>query len=256
MPLQWLLTKAAPRARRVIPQRFHRALCAAVGVRVVAGAFAGADGPRLIVANHLSWLDISALGSCTPVTFLAKREVADWPVVGRLAQLQGCVFVERAKKRAIPQVNQRIAASLQAGNTLVLFPEATTGDGNRLLRFSSAHVQAAVNAAVEAAASAAANAASAQRVWLLPVAIVYTRRSGLPYDRLTRPTIAWYGDMALLPHLWDIMRDGPVDCELRAGEPLLVTPSTNRKTLTRQAEHDIRLALARGRRTPAPPENL
>ena len=256
MPLQWLLTKAAPRARHVIPQWFHRALCAAIGVRVAASGFAGAAEPRLIVANHLSWLDISALGSCAPVTFLAKREVADWPVVGRLARLQQCVFVERAQKRAIPQVNQRIAESLQAGNTLVLFPEATTGDGNRLLRFSSAHVQAAVNAAKGAAATAAAEAASAQRVWLLPVAIIYTRRGGLPYDRITRPAIAWYGDMALLPHLWDILRDGPIDCELRAGEPLLVTPSTNRKTLTRQAEHAIRLALARGRRPPAPPENL
>ena len=234
-PLQWLLAQLFPRARHTLPMLFHRAVCAATGLRVrVSGAPAPAR-PQFVIANHVSWLDIPALGGHAPLCFLAKTEVGEWPVVGLFARLQGCVFVDRGRRRAIPQVNRQMTQSLLAGRALVLFPEATTGDGNRLLKFYSPHFQAAIDAC--------APAAGAKTIWMQPLAIRYTRRQGLPYNRLTRPDIAWYGDMALLPHLWDILRGGPVDCELRYGAPVAVTAESRRKPLAAAAAADIHACL-------------
>ena len=236
VPVQWLLARFWPGARRHLPMLFHRAVCAAIGLRVRVTGTACVLRPQLVIANHVSWLDISAFGSCAPLSFLAKAEVGGWPVIGIFARLQGCVFVDRNRRRAIARVNAEITANLRAGNVLVLFAEGTTGDGNRLLRFCPPHFEAAI------AASSAAQAA-----WLQPVAITYTRRGGLPFDRRTRPGIAWYGDMALLPHLWAILRSGPVDCELRYGPPLPVMPDSRRKALALSAQREIRACLAADR---------
>lgn len=234
-PLQWLLGKLFPRARHILPMLFHRAVCAAAGLRVrVTGAPVPARAP-LVVANHVSWLDIPALGGHAPLCFLAKKEVGEWPVVGLFARLQGCIFVDRGRSRAIPGVNRQLAQSLLAGSAPVLFPEATTGDGNRLLKFYSPHFQAAIDGG--------AAARGGQTVWLQPLAIRYTRRNGLPFDRLTRPFVAWYGDMALPPHLWDILRGGPVECELRYGAAIAVTADSSRKALAAAAAAEIHACL-------------
>jgi lyso-ornithine lipid O-acyltransferase len=235
-PLQWVIVKFAPSARASIPMLFHRAICGAMGVRVrVIGAPSPAR-PQLVVANHVSWLDISALASRHPLWFFAKTEVGQWPVVGQLARLQGCLFVNRSRWRAIPAVNRQLADSLRQGFALVLFPEATTGDGNRLRKFHTSHFQAAIAASgVDAPAC------------LQPVSITYTCRNGLPYDRLTRPSIAWYGDMELLPHLWEILQSGPIDCELRYGPPIPVAPDGQRKALASLACAKIQAGIAAAR---------
>ena len=239
MPLQWLVLRLLPVRRHEIPMLFHRALCAAVGLRVRVSGVLPRNLPVLVIANHVSWLDIPALGSQAPTGFLAKREVGQWPLIGNFARLQGCVFVDRTRKRSIPQVNRQIASSLLQANALVIFPEATTGDGNRLMQFYSPHFQAAIGAASDAAARA---------ILLQTVTIVYTHRNGLPYDCRTRPGIAWYGDMALLPHLWDILRGGPMDCRLTYGAARRVNASDNRKQLAAAARQSVREMLADQRR--------
>ena len=236
MPLQWLACRLGASWRHGVPRLFHESVCAVLGLRVTVVGPAARNRPRLIVANHLSWLDIAVLGSRMPLTFLAKKEVGEWPVIGAFARLQNCLFVDRRRKRALPEVNRRIAESLCAGNAVVLFPEATTGDGNRLLKFHPPHFAAAI------AASAAGGAC-----WLQPVAIHYRRRNGLPCDRLSRPSIAWYGDMTLLPHLWSILRDGPIDCRLIGGELVPVAPGANRKQLAGACRDALRGLLAEDR---------
>ena len=236
VPLQWLLARFWPGARHRLPMLFHRAICAAAGLRVRVTGNVCAQRPLLVIANHVSWLDIPAFGGVAPLSFLAKTEVGDWPVIGIFARLQGCVFVDRNRRRGIAQVNAAITASLRAGNVLVLFAEGTTGDGNRLLRFCPPHFEAAIGAS-----------SAAQAAWLQPVAITYTHRNGLLFERRTRPGIAWYGAMALLPHLWAILRGGPVDCELRYGTPLPVRPDSRRKALALLAQREIRACLAGGR---------
>ena len=114
--------------------RFQRLLCAGLGVRVRRH---GELAPRagLIVANHVSWLDIPVLGSLAPMSFLAKKEVGDHPLGRRLVALQGAVYVDRGRRFKIPAVNADMARTLQNGSPVVLFAEATTGDGNRLSAF-------------------------------------------------------------------------------------------------------------------------
>ena len=101
-------------------------------------------GASLVVANHVSWIDILAFGSLSSTCFLAKSEVDRWPVISRFARLKGTVFVDRRRRRSIPPANATMAARLAAGRTVVIFPEGTTGDGTRLGRFHASHLEAAV----------------------------------------------------------------------------------------------------------------
>ena len=91
----------------------------------------------LFAANHVSYLDITVLGSLLDASFIAKTEVAGWPLFGWLARLQRSVFIDR-RARSTAHQRDSIAARLAAGEALILFPEGTSGDGNRLLPFKSA----------------------------------------------------------------------------------------------------------------------
>ena len=216
---------------------FHKILCAALGLRVrVSGRLASPGA--LIAANHVSWLDIPALGALQPVAFLAKSELGRrWP--GRtLARLQGVVFVERRRRRCIPMVNREIARILARGAPLALFAEATTGDGNRLLRFRSSHFEAL---------RGALDAGQAEAV-VQPAHIAYVSRNGLPIGRVGQPVVAWYGDMTFAPHLWRLVRDGPFDCEITFGEPIRFFRMSNRKEIAALAQAGVR-KLATGRRS-------
>jgi 1-acyl-sn-glycerol-3-phosphate acyltransferase len=207
---------------------FQRLVCAALGVEVrVHGR--PAPGKRLIVANHVSWLDIPVLGSIEPMTFLAKKEVGAPALGGRLARLQGIIFVDRGRRRCIPSVNAEMARAMVEGEPVTLFAEATTGDGNRILRFRSSHFEAVKEAA------AAAGAAVIQ-----PVFLDYSRLVGLSVGRRDRPLFAWYGDMTFMPHFRRFVAVGPTRCDVHYGPPIAVSAEMGRKTLARRTEAEVR----------------
>ncbi|HET9904263.1 MAG TPA: lysophospholipid acyltransferase family protein [Xanthobacteraceae bacterium] len=236
IPLQWLSLKFGWPTQRSIPVAYHRILCRLIGVRIrTVGAPAQADR-LLIAANHVSWLDISVLIALAPVVFVAKSEVAKWPLFGLLAKLNRSVFVERERRRKTADVNRAIAARMAAGDPVVLFAEGTSSDGNRVLAFRSSLV-GAVHAAL-----AQDGAAS---LCVQPLAIAYTRLAGLPLGRPHRPRIAWYGAMDLLPHLAGVIRRGAIDVVVAWGEPVRVDSATDRKILTRRLEQDVRDMVAR-----------
>ena len=135
------------RVGRGVPVAFHRLLCAALGVRVKVHGRPVRAARRLIVANHVSWLDIPVLASIEPMTFLAKKEVGAPALGGRVARLQGVILVDRGRPRGIPGVNAEMVAAMAQGEPVVLFAEATTSDGNRILRFRSSHFEAVRQAA-------------------------------------------------------------------------------------------------------------
>ena len=226
------------RAGRRTPAYFHRLLCAALGVRVrVHGRPEGA-ARRLIVANHVSWLDIPVLGSIEPMMFLAKKEIGASALGGRLARLQGVIFIDRRRRRGIPEVNAQIVEAMNSGNPVVLFAEATTGDGNRLLRFRSSHFEAARRAALSARGGDAVVQA---------VVLDYSRIAGMPLGRRERPLVAWYGDMTFFPHFWRLLTAGGVRCDVYFGAPIRVSPESGRKAIAQATEMRVRELASRAR---------
>lgn len=125
-----------------------------LGIRLIVKGAPARQGPVLLVANHISWLDISALHAARYCRFVSKSDVKDWPVIGRLADGVGTLFIERRSRRDARRIVHDMAASLAAGDVLAVFPEGTTGDGVRLLPFHGNLLQAAItaNAAVQAVA--------------------------------------------------------------------------------------------------------
>ncbi|MGU3495248.1 lysophospholipid acyltransferase family protein [Xanthobacteraceae bacterium A53D] len=230
LPLQWLSLSLGLPSRRWIPTLYHRILLRLIGVRVRIIGAPATERPLLILANHVSWLDICVVGSLTPLFFVAKSEVAGWPLIGLLAKFQRTVFVDRNRRSATGSVNQEIATRLGEGDPVVLFAEGTSSDGNRVLPFRTALVGAVREAF-----------ATAGSMTVQPLAVTYVRVQGLPMGRRHRPLAAWYGDMDLAPHLLAVLRHGAIDVEVRYGQPMALDGDHDRKSVTRAAEAEVRL---------------
>ena len=220
------------RVMRRLPIVYHRLVCRVLGFRVRVQGELSTARPTLFVSNHASYIDIEVLGSLITGSFVAKSEVKTWPVFGVLAQLQRTVFVDR-RVRSSAEQRDSLAARLEAGDDLILFPEGTSNDGNRLKPFKSALFSAAE---VRVAGHALA---------VQPVTIAYVRLNGTPIGRHMRPYFAWYGDMALAGHLWQLAGLGRTDVLVEFHEPVTVEALGSRKRLAEHCERVIAAALAR-----------
>jgi len=207
------------RARNSFPVWYHRRCCRLLGFRVVRRGKPVPDGPVLFVSNHCSYLDITVLGSLVPASFVAKTEVGQWPLFGALAKLQRSVFVDRQSFRAVKQRDE-MSARLEAGDSLILFPEGTSSDGNRVLPFKSSLL------------SVAELEPGGQPLTVQPVSIAYTMLDGLPMGRYLRPFFAWYGDMDLVSHLWQWAGLGRLTVVVRFHEPVTLARFSSRKALS------------------------
>ena len=224
LPLQRILVRLNSPARRRLPALFHRALLKLFRVRCkVSGPLPG--GQLLLAGNHISWLDIIILSAARPASFVARADMADWPLFGLCARLQESVFIDRARRADAARAVDELAARFRAGDTIVLFPEGTTGNGFHLKPFRAPLLEAA---------------AARPEVPLQPFAIRYTRRGGLPLGRSDMPAIAWYGDMEIWPHLKGLLAGPPVDAEIRFGEPLTREAGESRKHLAARLEEAVR----------------
>jgi 1-acyl-sn-glycerol-3-phosphate acyltransferase len=232
LPFQAIAVAFKLPLRRRIPSFYHRMICAVLGVRIDERGQRMPEHPLLIVANHSSWLDIPIITAVAPVVFVAKSEIAGWPVFGMLARLQRSVFVDRARRQKIGDVNAEIAQRLAEGDPVVLFGEGTASDGNRVLAFRSA--------LIGAARDALADAEHTGRVWIQPLSIAYTRLQGLPLARRDRPRVSWYGRRPLPPHLMGVASRGAIDVTVTWGEPVAFDEQSNRKDVTRALEAEVR----------------
>jgi lyso-ornithine lipid O-acyltransferase len=229
-------------ARRT-PVLFNRLICTGLRVRVRRHASFSAATKQLIVANHISWLDIPVLGSLQPMCFLAKKEIGDHPVSREIVALQGVVYVDRSRRACIPSVNALMAEVMGAGSPVVLFAVGTTSDGNRIMRFRSSHF--------EAVRLVASNPDGDTAV-IQPVYLAYSRLGGLPMGRSERPYVAWYGDMKFLPHFFQFVRRGSLTCDVYLGTPIRVSPGLDRKSAARLAEASVRGLAREAWEMPAP----
>jgi 1-acyl-sn-glycerol-3-phosphate acyltransferase len=206
------------RWRARVQQGWARGMCRIVGVRVAV------EGPRprgscLLVSNHLSYVDVLVLASLFPCAFVAKAQIARWPVVGFLARAMGTLFVEREQKRSLGPLNARLSARLARGEALVLFPEGTSTAGEGVLPFRPALLEPAASLG-------------------LAVRHAALRYTTAPGDRPAREAVCWWGDTSFLAHLGALLGLARIEARVRFGaEPVA---AADRKELAVRLERAVR----------------
>jgi len=197
--------------------RWCRTMCRILRVRIHVDGEPLANGPLLVVANHVSWLDIPVIACHWGVVFLSKYEVQRWPLIGPAATGLGSLYIERGRKGAAADATAAIRDRLRAGQRVLFFPEGTTGDGSQLLPFRPRLYQAALEASVP----------------VQTLAISYHHRNGEPSSEA-----AYIGDDTLLAHFLRVSALPGLDVRVRVGPPLAVE-GLNRSELARHTRRHI-----------------
>lgn len=192
-----------------------------VEARVVGLPDGGLPGNLLIVANHVSWLDIFVLNTLQPSRFIAKSELRRWPIVGRLITDVGTLFIERDRRRHTHSLKRDAADALAHGDVIAIFPEGTTSDGSMVLPFHSALLQPIIDAGGH----------------VQPVAIRYRTMTGEHND-----APAYIGETSLMESFWRVTGERTQVVELHV-VPALPARARHRRELTRAAEAAIRMVL-------------
>lgn len=224
-----------------IPRRFHRRVTRMFGIQIETKGQMSEVHPTLFVSNHISYLDIFVFGAVIEGSFVAKSDIASWPVAGWLAKMQRTIFVEREQRTKIGAQRTRVQDRFESGGNVILFPEGTSYDGARVLNFKSALF------------SVAQNQVNGQAVTVQPVSIAYTEMDGLPLTRAQRPLVAWYGDMALLPHICSFLKARRTKVEIQFHDPVSMDDFANRRAMASACQQVISAgvtAMITGRTTP------
>ncbi|MBS0320818.1 MAG: 1-acyl-sn-glycerol-3-phosphate acyltransferase [Proteobacteria bacterium] len=230
----FVFPRAGRARRRALTRAWSRRLVALMGLEMrVDGMLAHAgqeDGNVVYVANHVSWLDIFVINALAPAQFIAKAELAHWPLVGRLIRDTETIFVERARRADTRRVNAVASAALAGGARLALFPEGTTSEGIDVLRFHASLLQPPIDSAG----------------LVQPVALRYVDGSGR-----TSPAVEYVGATTFVQSFWRICGTHGIVVEVTAFPPAPAAGATRRELATR-AETLIRSAVAQAAGTTAP----
>lgn len=232
LPVQIIAVGLDLRLSERLPLVYHRGLCWLFRLDAIRIGRINRTRPTLFVANHCSYFDIPVFASLLPASFVAKIEVRSWPLLGLLARLQSTIFVAR-RVTATRASRDVIAARLRAGGNLILFPEGTTSDGNRVLPFFSGLM------------ALAGSPLSGTDLVVQPVTISYVRENGIPIGYARRSRFSWYGDMALARHFWQAMHGGRLRVEVRFHPPIAARAFADRKALTRYCFRQVASGLER-----------
>ncbi|KOX22719.1 MULTISPECIES: lysophospholipid acyltransferase family protein [unclassified Streptomyces] len=214
-----------PAARLALVRLWTRTAVRAFGVRVRYEGTPAATGPLLVVANHVSWLDVPLLAAVLPARAVAKAEVRHWPVLGLLTALGGTLFIDRDRLRALPGTVRAMAGILAGGGRVAVFPEGSTWCGRERGRFRPAAFQAALDAGCA----------------VQPVRIDYR-----PAD-----AAAYVGDDPLGASLWRVVTTRRLTAEVRLADPLPSGRYPDRRALAAAAQRAVALRGA-ARRDPDP----
>lgn len=223
-----LFPLGGPRFHRAAIRRWSRMLVGACGVTVVfrgspqAALLADLPAGSFVVSNHVSWMDIFVINSQCPAAFVAKAEIAAWPLVGTLVARTGNLFIERGKRHAVHRLIEHIGESLNAGGRVAVFPEGTTSDGLRLLPFHANLVQAAVRAQAP----------------VVPVGLRYFDRAGQPSQ-----AIQFVGDTTFVDSMMAVLSAPGVRCELHV-QTAIADPALSRHDIVEQARAALAQSLA------------
>lgn len=179
-----------------LPYIWHKGVCTIFGLHFRIEGFPSLNERTLFVSNHLSYLDIFILGAILKASFVAKREVAGWPVIGFLAKLQQTAFIDRSR-HAAGREKDSLNGMINSGKSLILFPEATSTNGHDVVPFRSSFFSLAYE-----------NEENTVHLSIQPVTFRLDGVNG--FEQLSkqsdRDLYAWYGDMTLTPHLWNFLK--------------------------------------------------
>jgi 1-acyl-sn-glycerol-3-phosphate acyltransferase len=181
------------------------------------------DRAAVLVANHVSWLDIPLVHAVWQVHFIAKSEVRDWPLIGWLSAKTGTLFIQRGKHRHAARINEAIHAAFLAGDAIGVFPEGTTSEGTGLQPFHASLLQPAVD----------------ERALVFPVAVRYLDQEGR-----VNVNASYVGDTSLLESLSLILRERKIVAEL-VFLPAIDAEGKSRRDLARETHAAIAAALSR-----------
>jgi 1-acyl-sn-glycerol-3-phosphate acyltransferase len=221
------------RARRPIARAWFTALQTLGGIEVRVVGTPRRDRPTLYVANHVSYLDIIVLGRLLDGLFVAKSEIAAWPGIGWLARLGGTLFVRRSLEHAREQCDM-LTGVIEGGSNVILFPEGTSGLGDKLLPLKSTLFEVPYRVAPE------------RNLVVQPVTIAYLEAGGAKCrNRRERSLVAWYGRMTLLPHLWRFLSVRGTVVELHFAEPLEARDFAWRRDLANACRDRLAAGLSR-----------
>lgn len=220
-PIQLTAVRLNLHALLTVPICFHKVVLWMFGIQVQTTGTLSPERPTLFVANHISYLDIFVCGSVIEGSFVAKAEIAEWPIVGMFARMQRTIFVNRDRRAQAGEQRDRMQKRFEAGDNLILFPEGTSHDGARVLEFKST-LFAAAQIKVDD-----------KPITVQPISIAYTEMDGLPLTRAHRPLVAWYGDMSLLPHIWAFLKAQRTLVQITYHPPVTMEGYANRRELAK-----------------------
>jgi 1-acyl-sn-glycerol-3-phosphate acyltransferase len=248
IPLQMLLIKIGSPWRRSLPHFYHRSVAWLLRIKVRRIGVAAAPAPVLFVSNHISWLDIVVLSAALPASFIAKKEVNDWPFFGLLARLQRTVFVERNNRHRTAEHRDEMRERLEQGDNLILFPEGTSSDGLRIHNFKSAFF------------AVAEQPIRGRLPFVQPISLGYAKLNHMPVGRRWMRIFAWVGDEDLVPHLWRFLKSGPSEAVVELHQPVTMADFASRKGMAAWCHQrvleglsDINAGREPGPRTPPKP---
>jgi 1-acyl-sn-glycerol-3-phosphate acyltransferase len=159
----------------------------------------------LLAGNHLSYMDVLCISSVVTSCFVTSVEIKNTPGLGHLCKMAGCLFVERRSRAGLTKEIGELQEGLERGLTVTIFPEATSTNGEQLLRFKRPLFLSAVQA----------------KKPVVPMCLNYRKIGTQPLSLKNRDAIFWYGDMDFLPHLWELSGKGSFEADLHFLTPLL-----------------------------------
>lgn len=218
-----LIVRSEYSRRRILTllvSRFAALTCSLLGIHVYPMGTGQSTTNALIVGNHLSYLDVLVHASLWPSCFVTSVEIKNTPLLGQIARLAGCVFVERRNRENLDIEIASLTENLKHNIPITIFPEATSTNGDAVLRFKKPLFKAAINS----------------KTPIVPTTINYERINHEPVTITNRDIVCWYGDMDFLPHLWQVMNQKRIDVSLRYHKPL--SPNSEPEALA-ASTHEI-----------------
>jgi len=211
-----------------IPMQFHRGCCRILPLTTSVEGEPSNHRATLYISNHVSYLDIFVLGSLVPGCFIAKSEVAGWPVLGRMARIQNTLFFERKSRHAHSQI-EVMAKQLSTKGNLILFPEGTSTDGTYVEPFKSSLFHAAE---------------IAEEVLIQPITIAYLTHRGQPMEKSIRDYFAWYAEMPFASHFFKMAGMRAAQTKLIFHTPVKLTDFESRKACAEHCQRKVSSALS------------